>query len=108
MVTLKIKGRAAGAARKAHERDKRATETRLHGCAGSLARSGLRFEKFPCKAGKNREIGGNPANFMKTAAQCCRNFKALRDEFPGMSIREFLRASREVTASQFSRYRESL
>src|SRR5262245_11823158 len=76
-------------------------ETRLAGCAGSLARSGLRFEKFPARRGKSREIGGNPANFMKTAAQCCRNFKALRDEFPGMSIREFWRASREVTGSHF-------
>jgi hypothetical protein len=65
-------------------------------------------EKFTCKSGKNREIGGNRPNFMKTAAQCCRNFKALRDEFPGMSIREILRSSREVTGSQFSRYRESL
>src|SRR5262249_21378823 len=57
--------------------------------------------EIPCKSGKSGEIGGNPANFMKTPAQCCRNFKALRDEFPGMSIREFLRASREVTGSHF-------
>ena len=57
--------------------------------------------EIPCKSGKSGEIGGNPANFIKTPAQCCRNFKALRDEFPGMSIREFLRASREVTGSHF-------
>jgi hypothetical protein len=54
-------------------------------------RAGL-WLRIPCKRGKNREFSGERADFMKTGAQSCNNFKALGLNFRTEANREFFRS----------------
>jgi hypothetical protein len=104
-------GRHLGTVRGLFRRDE--ASPKLSQCAGCADFSGREMVvdaaqiepvsngQIPCTLGNNREIGGKRANFMKTGAHSCSNFSALGDEFPKMSIREFLRASREGAGNDF-------
>ena len=51
---------------------------------------------IPCKSGKNREIGGNLATLHKNCRAMLQKFQSPKGRIPWDTIREFLRASREI------------
>jgi hypothetical protein len=57
--------------------------------------------EFPARRERTGKLAKNRPIFMKTRAHSCSNFNALGDEFPSLSIREFLQASREGAGNDF-------